>query len=120
MINNYLVLELSSGEISIEDFMKIDLRVGVVKSVQRIERSENLYRIMVDLGEIGERQIIAGIAKYYNPDELIGKNIIVVVNLKPKKIFGEVSQGMLLAAEDNGIPILLTTIKQCRAGVRVR
>lgn len=100
--------------------MKIDLRIGRVKSVHRVEKSENLYKIIVDLGEIGERQIIAGIAKYYNPEELVGKNIVVVVNLKPKKIFGEVSQGMLLAAEEDGVPILLTTMKECRAGMRVR
>lgn len=100
--------------------MKLDLRIGKVKSVNRVERSENLYKIIVDLGEIGERQIIAGIAKYYGPEELLGKNIVVIVNLKPKKIFGEVSQGMLLAAEEDGVPILLTTMKECRAGVKVR
>jgi len=106
--------------ISIDEFMKIDLRVGVVKSVERIKGSENLYKIIVDLGDLGERQIVAGIAKYYTPEELIGRNIIVVVNLQPKKIFGEMSQGMLLAADVDGEPVLLTTVKPVKPGVRVR
>jgi len=106
--------------ISIDEFMKIDLRVGVVKSVEKIKGSENLYKIIVDLGELGERQIVAGIARYYTPDELIGRNIIVVANLQPKKIFGEMSQGMLLAADVDGEPVLLTTVKPVKAGVRVR
>lgn len=109
-----------SGEISFEEFMKVDLRVGVVKKVERIEKSENLYKITVDLGELGERQIVAGIAKHYQPQDLIGRNIIVVSNLKPKKIFGEISQGMLLAAEEDGVPVILTTFKHVKPGVRVR
>jgi len=107
-------------EISFDEFMKIDLRVGVIKSVDRIKGSDNLYKIIVDLGELGERQLVAGIAKWYKPEELIGKHIVVVVNLKPKRIFGETSQGMLLAADEDGVPILLTTDKPVKPGTRIR
>jgi len=100
--------------------MRIDLRVGVVKSVERIKGSEKLYKIIVDLGELGERKIVAGIAQWYRPEELIGRNIIVVANLQPKKIFGELSEGMLLAADVDGVPVLLTTDKPVKPGTRVR
>lgn len=106
--------------ISFDEFMKIDLRIGVVKSVERIKGSEKLYKIRVDLGDLGERQLVAGIAKWYKPEDLIGKNIVVVANLKPKKIFGETSQGMLLAADVDGEPVLLTTVKPVKPGTRVR
>ncbi len=106
--------------ISFNEFMKIDLRVGVVKSVERVKGSEKLYKVIVDLGELGERQLIAGITKWYKPEELIGKYIIVVANLEPKKIFGEMSEGMLLAADQGGEPILLTTVKPVKPGTRVR
>ncbi|MET1160878.1 MAG: methionine--tRNA ligase subunit beta [Thermoprotei archaeon] len=109
-----------SEEISIEEFMKVDLRIGVIKNVEKIPGSEKLYKIIVDLGELGERQIVAGIAKWYKPEDLIGKNIVVVANLKPKKIFGEISQGMLLAADVDGEPVLLTTVKPVKPGARVR
>jgi len=100
--------------------MRIDLRVGVVKSVERIKGSEKLYKIIVDLGELGERKIVAGIAQWYRPEELIGRNIVVVANLQPKKIFGELSEGMLLAADVDGVPVLLTTDKPVKPGTRVR
>ena len=103
-----------------EEFMKLDLRVGVVKNVEKVKGSEKLYRIIVDLGELGKRQVIAGIAKWYKPEELIGMNIVVVANLKPKKIFGEISQGMLLAADENGVPVLLTTVRSVKPGTKVR
>jgi len=107
-------------EVSFEEFMKLDLRVGVVKNVEKVKGSEKLYRIIVDLGELGKRQVIAGIAKWYKPEELIGMNIVVVANLKPKKIFGEISQGMLLAADENGVPVLLTTVRSVKPGTKVR
>ncbi len=115
--NGVIVL---SNEISFEEFMKVDLRVGIVKSVERIPGSEKLYKIRVDLGELGDRQLVAGIAKWYSPEDLLGKCIVVVTNLKPKKIFGEVSQGMLLAADEDGVPVILTTVRPVKPGTRVR
>ncbi|MGC9148361.1 MAG: methionine--tRNA ligase [Sulfolobales archaeon] len=95
-------------EIDIEFFRKIDLRVGLVKFAERIEGT-SLLRLIVDLGELGERQIIAGVANWYDPKELVGKRVVVVANLKPKRIRGYISQGMILAAgcEEGGIPSIL-------------
>ncbi len=84
-------------EITIDDFAKIDLRTAVVLSAEKIEKSNKLLKLRVDLGS-EERQIIAGIAKSYTPDDLVGKQVIVVANLKEAKLMGEISQGMILAA----------------------
>ncbi len=84
-------------EITIDDFAKIDLRTATVLSAEKIEKSNKLLKLKVDLGS-ETRQIIAGIAKNYTPDEIIGKQVIVVANLKEAELMGEVSQGMILAA----------------------
>jgi methionyl-tRNA synthetase len=88
--------ELKS-EITIEEFAKIDLRTGTVLTAEKIEKSNKLLKLTVDLGA-ETRQIIAGIAKSYTPEEIIGKEVIVVANLKEAKLMGEISQGMILAA----------------------
>jgi len=105
--------------ISFEEFAKIDLRVGLVKSAEKIPGSDKLIKLIVDLGELGERQLVAGLGKWYKPDEFIGKYIIVVANLKPKKIFGETSQGMLLAT-DTDTPVLLTVEKPVKPGSKIK
>ncbi|HIQ03757.1 MAG TPA: methionine--tRNA ligase subunit beta [Desulfurococcales archaeon] len=108
-----------SSEITIDEFMKVDLRVGLVKEAEVITGTK-LVRLLVDLGELGERQIIAGIGEYYKPEDLIGRRIIVVANLKPKKIRGYVSQGMLLAAEDrSGRPYILTVDGEPEPGAKI-
>ncbi|WP_035241733.1 methionine--tRNA ligase [Desulfobacter vibrioformis] len=84
-------------EITIEDFSKIDLRAGKILSAERIEKSDKLLKLQVDLGA-QTRQIVAGIGKSYAPEDLVGKAVIVVANLKPVKLMGELSQGMILAA----------------------
>ena len=110
-------------EISIDDFSKVELKVGLIKSAERIEGTR-LLKLIVDLGS-EERQIISGIAEYYSPEQLIGKKVIVVANLKPKMIRGFESQGMILAAgckgdEDKGIkPTLLTVDGDVPPGTRV-
>ena len=90
-------------QISIEDFMKVDLRVGVVKEAEKIKKSKKLLKLQVDLG--GEtRQVCAGIAEHYEPEQLIGKKIILVANLKPATLMGVESRGMVLAASlDNKV-----------------
>ncbi len=109
------------GEISFEEFSRIDLRVGYVKEVERVKGSKKLLKLIVDLGELGDRQLIAGLGAWYEPEDLKGKYIIVVANLKPKRIFGLVSQGMLLAAEDeNGVPVILTVEKPVPPGSKIR
>ena len=89
------------------DFTKLDLRVGLIKVCEIIPKSKHLYRLFVDCGEHKLRQIITGISKYYSPEELVNKKIVVLTNLKPKNIMGLESQGMLLAADFNGEPFLL-------------
>jgi len=87
--------------INYDDFSKVQLRVGLIKDAERIVKSEKLMKLQVDLGEeAGPRQIIAGIAKRYQVEELIGKRIVVVANLKPAKLMGLESNGMLLAGSD--------------------
>ena len=95
--------------ITYDDFAKLDLRAGTITAAERVEGSEKLIRLQVILGdEVGERQIVAGIGTKYEPGPLIDSQIIVIVNLKPRKLMGLESQGMLLAAHDEaGLPILL-------------
>lgn len=85
--------------ISFGDFQKIQLRVAQISEAERIEKSEKLVKLQVSLGD-EQRQIVAGIAKHYTPEQLVGRKIVVVANLKPVKLMGEKSEGMLLAASD--------------------
>ncbi|MBA5851420.1 methionine--tRNA ligase [Clostridium sp. cel8] len=91
-------IEPIKDEITIEDFDKIDLRVAKVINCEKMKGSKKLLKFKLDLGG-EERQIVSGIAKYYKPEDLIGKSVIVVANLKPIKLRGEISQGMILSAE---------------------
>ncbi len=90
---------MSSEYISIEDFAKVDLRIAKVVDAVRVEGSEKLLKLTVSLGD-EQRTLVAGIAKYYNPEDLVGKKILMVANLKPRKIFGIESQGMILAVSN--------------------
>lgn len=94
-------------EIDINEFRKVILKVGKILSAEPIEGSEKLIKLQVDLKD-SKRQIIAGIRKYYKPEDLIGKKIIVVTNLKPAVFMGNKSEGMLLAASDGQKISLLT------------
>jgi methionyl-tRNA synthetase len=105
--------------ISIEDFKKIDLRVGKVLAAEDVPGTDKLLKITVDFNS-ETRTLVAGIKKHYSPEELIGKNIVVVFNLEPAKIRGIKSQGMLLAASDNEKVVLLTTDRKIDAGSRIR
>lgn len=93
--------------IEYQDFKKLDLRVGTIKVCELIPKSKHLYRLLVDCGENNLRQIITGISEFYSPAELVEEKIVVLTNLKPKKIMGLESQGMLLAADFKGEPFLL-------------
>jgi methionyl-tRNA synthetase len=105
--------------VTIDDFSKLDIKIANVLSVERIEKSEKLLKLTVDLGE--KRQIVAGIGKSYNPDDLIGKKIVVITNLKPVKIMGIESFGMLLAATDeDGKVSILTTDREIKRGAKVK
>ena len=108
-----------SLEISFEDFKRIDARVGTITQVERVTRTEKLYKILVDLGPLGVRQTVSSLVGYYEPDQLKGKRVIFLYNLKPSKFSGEVSHGMLLAAEKAGKIALLTTDDEVPNGSRI-
>ncbi len=103
--------------LSIEEFQKMDLRTGRVLSAEPVKKSKKLLKIQVDIG--GEtRQIVAGMQQFYKPEELVGRDVIVVTNLAPAKIFGTESNGMILAAGDSAS--LLTPLKQVDPGTKIR
>ena len=106
-------------EITFEDFKKLDARVGTVTQVERVPRTERLYRILVDLGPLGVRQTVSSLVGYYEPNELMGRRVVFLCNLKPTKFAGEVSQGMLLAAEQDNKIALLTTDREMGNGARI-
>ena len=110
------------GLIDINDFTKVELRVGEVLTAERIPKADRLLLLSVDIGEETPRQILAGIALYYDPDKLVGRKIAVVSNLKPRKMRGYVSQGMLLAASvgDEGKPVLATFTEEVPNGTRLK
>jgi len=105
--------------IGIEDFMKVDLRVGKIVFAERVEKSAKLVKLKVDIGT-ETRQVVAGIGKSYTPEELIGKSIVIVANLKPAKLMGIESQGMLLAASDGDLLAVATFDRETRIGSRVK
>jgi methionyl-tRNA synthetase len=88
----------ASGQIDIDLFRQVDLRVGLIKKAEKVPKSEKLVKLIVDIGE--ERQIVAGIAKTHSPEELVGKQVVLVANLKPAKLMGIESHGMILAVRD--------------------
>ncbi len=92
--------------INFDDFKKVDIRTAKVLSAQKVEGSDKLLKLQVDAGE-EERQIVSGIAESYAPKDIVGKIIIIVYNLEPKKIFGLESQGMLLAADEEELSLLV-------------
>ena len=111
--------EESSVQISFEDFKRLDARVGTITQVERIPRTEKLYKILVDLGSLGVRQTVSSLVGYYQPDQLKGKRVVFLYNLKPTKFAGEVSQGMLLAAEQGEKLALLTIDRDIDNGSRI-
>jgi len=111
--------EAKDDTIDIDRFLSVDLRVARVAHAERIEGADRLLRLRVDLGD-HERQIVAGVALAYAPEDLVGRRIVVVANLKPARIRGVESQGMLLAADLDGKPIVATFDRDVPPGTRVR
>jgi methionyl-tRNA synthetase len=95
-------------EIEIDDFLKINLRVAQVESAEAVEEADKLIKLNLNLGPLGKKQVFAGIKKYYDPADLVGKLVICVANLKPRKMRFGLSEGMILAAstEDSGVFIV--------------
>ena len=115
------VAEVEQTRISIEDFAKVEMRVGEVKSAERVAGANKLLKLLVDIGS-ETRQIVAGIAETYSPEQLLGKKIVVVVNLQPRKLRGVESNGMLVAASvgADGRPVLATFAEDVEVGARLK
>ncbi len=115
-VENTVTLE----QIGIEDFAKVQLKVGKVLECKKVEKADKLLCSQIDVGEEKPRTIVSGIAKYYSPEEMVGKQVVVVSNLKPVKLRGIESQGMILCAQDeNGELALISPSKPVKAGSEV-
>jgi methionyl-tRNA synthetase len=108
--------------ITIDDFIKVELRVGEIKVAERVQNADKLLRFEVDLGEEQPRQILAGLAEWYEPEKLIGRKVVVVANLKPRKMRGLESQGMICAASltEDDTPAIATFLEDVRIGARLK
>lgn len=104
--------------ITFEDFDKLDLRIGTIVNCEEKEGSEKLLRLTVDFGEDGTRNILSGIKQWYQPEDLKDKQFVFVFNLAPRKMMGEESEGMILAAEGEK-PEPLTLLSPVTAGARI-
>ncbi|MEJ8777280.1 methionine--tRNA ligase [Pseudogracilibacillus sp. ICA-222130] len=102
-------VEEASNEITFDEFTKVDLRVGEVLQAEKMKNADKLLKLQIDLGS-EQRQIISGIAQYYEPEALVGRKVIVVANLKPVKLRGEMSEGMILSGEDEDGTLSLATV----------
>jgi methionyl-tRNA synthetase len=112
-----------AAEIAYDEFSRLDLRTGVVISAERVPKSDKLLKVQVDIGEPAPRQVIAGIGKSFVPESLVGQQVVVVANLKPAKLMGLESRGMILAASGEGGEAdlsLLTMLKPRKPGTRVK
>lgn len=107
-----------NDEISFKEFKKLKIRVGTISEIEKVSGSDKLYKMQVDMGD-ETRQIVTGLVDYYNQEELMGKVIVVVTNLKPAKIFGQWSYGMLLAAEKDNDLALLTVDREISNGANI-
>ena len=105
--------------ISFEEFSRLDLRVGTILACEEVENSYKLYKLTVDLGVLGKREILSGIKKDFSPEELIGTQVLVAANLEPKQMAGLVSEGMILMAVDEDKVTLLVPQKKVKEGTKV-
>ncbi len=108
---------------TLDEFQKADLRVATISAVERVEGSEKLLKLQLDTGELDEgdsRQILSGIAKYYAPEALVGKQVVIIANLEPRMMMGMESKGMLLAAHGaDGEPVILMVEKGVPPGSKI-
>jgi len=107
--------------VSFETFSKLDLRVGKIVEAEDVPNSKKLIKVIVDLGPLGKRQILSGIKKWYRPEELIGQTVVVVANLKPKKMAGLMSEGMILMAQsdESSKPVFIAPVEEVELGSKV-
>lgn len=118
--DNIVPQNTNNDIIDIDIFRRVNLRIAKIESAEPVLGSEKLLKLKISLGD-ERRQILAGIGKAYAPQELIGREVVIVANLEPRKLMGEESQGMLLAANNaDGLPIILTPEKEVPAGNQVK
>ncbi len=110
----------AGNTITIDDFLKVELRVGQVKVAEKVKGADKLLRLEVDIGtEV--RQIVAGIAKAYDPEQLVGRKVVIVANLAPRKLRGLESKGMIVAASlDEGAPVLAGFLEDVPVGAKLK
>ena len=110
--------EIEVHTLDFEDFKKLDIRIGTIETAEKVDSSKKLLRLKIDDGMDG-RQVLAGIAGHFSPEELTGKQVVFVANLKPRKMMGELSQGMVLAAVDGDKLTLLNPGGEVTPGTKV-
>ena len=108
----------TKSEITIDEFAKLDLRTAVIVEAEKVEKSRKLLKLKVKCGD-EFRTVVSGISDYYDPDSLIGKTVVMICNLKPTKLCGILSEGMILAADDGAVK-LVTVDSECKDGAEVR
>ena len=110
----------SGNGIGMETFQQIRLKAGIVRKCRRVEKSDKLLVSQIDLGEGRLRSIVSGVAEFYTPEQMVGKRVVVVANLKPVKLRGELSEGMLLALDDGTTITVLEAAKTTAPGTPIR
>jgi methionyl-tRNA synthetase len=111
----------AAPKIPIDDFLKVDLRVGLVLSAERVKNSDKLMHMKVDIGEPTPRTIVAGIAEAYTPEALLNRKVVIVANLQPRKLKGIESNGMIVAASiADGKPVLASFLEEIPVGARLK
>jgi methionyl-tRNA synthetase len=108
-------------QITIDDFVKVDLRVGEIKFAELVKGADKLLHMKIDIGEPEPRTIVAGIAKAYTPEQLVGRKVVIVANLAPRKLRGIESRGMIVAASlDDSSPVLAGFLEDVPVGARLK
>jgi len=107
------------SEVTFKDFQKLDIRIGKILDCEKIPGAKKLLKVSLDIGT-ETRETVAGMAEFFSPEELVGKTVVVLVNLEPKKLMGVESQGMILSADLDGKPFLLTVESDVPPGTKVR
>jgi methionyl-tRNA synthetase len=112
LVNAYSLQSIKKSTITIDDFSSVEIRVGNVEQAEHVEKSEKLIRLHVDFGDFGKRVIFTGVRTYgYTADDFTGKQFLFVVNLEPRKMMGEESQGMILAVDSaDGKPLFISGV----------
>ena len=108
-----------ASEVTIDEFKRLDVRVGTVVEVSRVPRTKKLYKVIVDMGTQGKKQTVTGLVDFYRAEELLNKRIVFLANLKPTAFAGEKSEGMLLAASEGDKLSLLTIDRAVPDGSRI-